>query len=66
MMVFRDMTFCSATLCQTTTCRRHESLVPEQVKLPVAWCDFSKGCEEYDPRSQGVPGTPEARAPHKG
>lgn len=58
MICFRDMAFCAAK-CKTVGCprnftdsdrdqaRKWWSHDPDNV--PVAWMDFSKECQDYDP-----------------
>lgn len=56
MLCFRDMTFCSAE-CQNKKCERNWGLRDKSDYDkwsesftgggPVAFCDFSSGCEEY-------------------
>ena len=53
MICFRDMTFCDSD-CVNTACHRHfgpddkEAAERWMDDPPVAWCDFSKDCEEYE------------------
>lgn len=55
MICYRDMAFCSAK-CKTTSC--HRNFTEEEKNLAVLWggpnaivafSDFSKECEDYDP-----------------
>ena len=52
MICFRDMTFCASD-CVNTACRRHfgederEAANKWMENPPLAWSDFSKGCDEY-------------------
>jgi hypothetical protein len=64
MITFRDMTYCAA-FCRTTDCRRNYT---DAVKAaaerwwngpgaPVAFADFSPGCDDFAPTG-GVKPTP--------
>lgn len=59
MLCFRDTSFCSSD-CINTACSRHFSPDDEAAakewarrsgfdegEMPVAWADYSDGCEEY-------------------
>lgn len=49
MIQFRDKTFCSAQ-CAFTACHRNKRNVPADTRgLPVAYCDFSRTCPQYEP-----------------
>ena len=56
MMCYRDMTFCSSD-CKNTECfRNFTPTVKEQAiewwgseDVPIAYADFSDGCDEYTP-----------------
>jgi hypothetical protein len=59
MICYRDMTFCSAP-CKTTGCPRNFTEETRQAarkwwdhdpdNAPIAFSDFSWGCQDYDPK----------------
>lgn len=57
MMCYKDRTFCSAK-CANKACFRYFDEVTQEAANkwwgsdtpPIAFCDFSKGCEAFAPR----------------
>ena len=55
MIHYKDMTFCSAR-CKTKSCprnfteqdRKNARVWWGNDNAPIAWADFSEGCDDYD------------------
>ena len=55
MIHYKDMTFCSAR-CKTKSCPRNFTEQDREnarewwgnYNAPIAWADFSEGCDDYD------------------